>query len=124
MSPKRRRAYEVMELREDCYPRTSQTENPSWHYQLIFLICYNTGKWETCILDIGTNKGKMVALKWPRFSDSHWWADEHVWGEKLCSAEASHGACVAGACRDWGGQVLCLDLCFSEPEPPSCCRPV
>lgn len=33
-----------MGFRAGCYPRAAQTESSNWQYQLIFLICYNTGK--------------------------------------------------------------------------------
>lgn len=44
MSPKRRRACDITGFRAGCYPRAAQTESSSWQHQLIFLICYNTGK--------------------------------------------------------------------------------
>lgn len=64
-------------------------------------------------MDIGTNKENMVALKWPRFSDSHWRAGED--GEKqLCSGEGS----LTGFCVGWGMAGL-LGLGFPSNWKPS-----
>lgn len=81
MSPKRRRAYEIMRFRAGCYPRAAQTESSNWQYQLIFLICYNTEKGEICNLDIGTNKENTATVKWPRFSNFCWFGARS--GEKV-----------------------------------------
>ena len=73
MSPKRRRACDIKGFRAGCYPRAAQTESSNWQYQLIFLICYNTGKkGKSATWDIGTNKENMATVKWPRFSGFYW----------------------------------------------------
>lgn len=130
MSPKRRRACDIMGFRAGCYPRAAQTESSNWQYQLIFLICYNTGKkGKSATWTLAQIRKTWQPWNGPDFPVS---IGSGVGVGRRYFAFAKTGSppgflcvrvCVGGALR--GRQSLGLLSCFlGIRSPPFHCRPI